>query len=278
MSAATQNLVLSHYQPADGTDAFLQRIDRLLDDLGGGPLAAAQLAALDQFHTRGLAATAELARCLALTPQTYVLDAGSGLGGPSRFLAESHGCQVVGVDLTPAFVELSRRLALRSNAADLLQYVVGDVCDLPMEDGHFDLVWTQHVLMNVHDRAEAYAEFHRVLKPGGRLACYDMVWADHKPAIEFPVPWASGPGASHLLTHAETAVALDQAGFDLLQWENVTELVLSGLSQAGPPASQGLSLAVVMGPRMQVMAGNLVRNLRENRVRVAMSVHARRAV
>lgn len=133
MSSATQDIVIAHYQPSDGSAVLVQRIGRLLDGLDEGPLAAAQLAALDQFHIRGLAATAELARCMALTPQTQVLDAGSGLGGPSRYLAENHGCQVVGVDLTPAFVELSHRLALRSQAADLLNYVVGDVCNLPVD-------------------------------------------------------------------------------------------------------------------------------------------------
>jgi sarcosine/dimethylglycine N-methyltransferase len=50
-----------------------------------------QLSALDQFHTRGLAATAELAKLVGITAGMSVLDVGSGIGGPARFLAATHG-------------------------------------------------------------------------------------------------------------------------------------------------------------------------------------------
>src|ERR1700760_4845804 len=68
-------------------------------------LTPQQLAALDQFHTRGLAATAELAKLAGITSGMAVLDVGSGVGGPARYLAASCGCQVTGVDLSPPFVE-----------------------------------------------------------------------------------------------------------------------------------------------------------------------------
>ena len=50
-----------------------------------------QLASLDQFHTRGLAATAELAELAGITADMSVLDVGSGVGGPARFLAATYG-------------------------------------------------------------------------------------------------------------------------------------------------------------------------------------------
>ena len=63
-------------------------------------LTPQQLAPLDQFHTRGLAATAELGKLAGITAGTSVLDVGSGVGGPARFLAATYGCQVTGVDLS----------------------------------------------------------------------------------------------------------------------------------------------------------------------------------
>src|ERR1700736_2154802 len=77
-------------------------------------LTPEQLGALDQFHTRGLAATAELAKLAGITADTSVLDVGSGVGGPTRFLAATHGCQVTGVDLSEPFVDAARYLTERT--------------------------------------------------------------------------------------------------------------------------------------------------------------------
>src|SRR5580700_10209037 len=65
------------------------------------PLTVAQLAPLDQFHTRGILATAELAGAAGLEPSSRVLDLGCGIGGPARYLAATFGCKVTGVDLSP---------------------------------------------------------------------------------------------------------------------------------------------------------------------------------
>ena len=73
-----------------------------------------QLGALDQFHTRGLAATVDLAKLVGLTADMSVLDVGSGVGGPARFLAATYGCAVTGVDLSEPFVEAARYLTERT--------------------------------------------------------------------------------------------------------------------------------------------------------------------
>lgn len=80
-------------------------------------LAPAQLGALDQFHTRGLVATAEIARLTGIAADMSVLDIGSGIGGPARFLAATHGCPVTGVDLSEPFVDAARYLTERTGQA-----------------------------------------------------------------------------------------------------------------------------------------------------------------
>src|SRR5215831_8934859 len=69
-----------------------------------------QLAALDQFHTRGLAATVELAKLAGITADMSVLNVGSGLGGPARLLAATYVCRATGVDLSEPFVDAARYL------------------------------------------------------------------------------------------------------------------------------------------------------------------------
>ena len=85
--------VRQHSQAAiPDRDALLAALDRAVDRMAG-PITAAALARLDQFHFGGLAATAALAQATAdrrtIGPTMRVLDAGSGLGGPARYLAET---------------------------------------------------------------------------------------------------------------------------------------------------------------------------------------------
>ena len=77
--------VRNHY----GTTSLVRRIDEALlrAGLADGIIGWADLAPLDQFHVRGLAATGELAEALGIDAAAHVLDVGCGLGGPARFLA-----------------------------------------------------------------------------------------------------------------------------------------------------------------------------------------------
>ena len=182
--------VRDHYQaPIADREALLARIAAAVDAMEP-PLDARRLAPLDQFHMGGLAATIAFAGRVGVAAGSVVLDAGSGLGGPARYLAEMFGCRVDGVDLSPDYVAIARLLTDRAGLADRVAFREGDLAALPFNDARFDLVWTQHVAMNIADRAGLYRELRRVLKPGGRLAFYDPLAADGHPDVTYPVPWA----------------------------------------------------------------------------------------
>jgi SAM-dependent methyltransferase len=182
--------VLNHYGTADLTE----RVDQALKQAGldAGGLTWSDLTPLDQFHVRGLAATKELAEGLSLEPGSTVIDVGCGLGGPARYLAATHGCRVTGIDLSRPFTDVARTLTERVGLSASVTYRQADALDLPFADRAFDHAWTQHVAMNIADKGRFYANIHRVLKPAGRLAIYDVVAGDAGPLI-FPVPWKSSP-------------------------------------------------------------------------------------
>src|SRR5690242_17837691 len=94
-------------------------------------LTPQQLAPLDQFHTRGLAATAELAELAGITADMSVLDVGSGIGGPARFLALSYGCRVAGVDLSEPFVDAARYLTERTGQSRQVSFQTASALQLP---------------------------------------------------------------------------------------------------------------------------------------------------
>src|SRR5882724_12337379 len=160
--------VRDHYHATGLTE----RLKTALSALGpeNQHLTPQQLGTLDQFHTRGLAATAELAKLAGISSDAAVLDVGSGIGGPARFLAATYGCRVTGVDLSAPFVDAARYLTERTGQSGQVAFQTGSALELPFDDGLFDVVLLQHVAMNIADRARLYREIRRMLKPGGRFA------------------------------------------------------------------------------------------------------------
>jgi ubiquinone/menaquinone biosynthesis C-methylase UbiE len=234
-------------------------------------LTPQQLASLDQFHTRGLTATVELAKSAGITADMSVLDVGSGVGGPARFLAATYGCQVTGVDLSEPFVDAARYLTERTGQSKRVSFETASALELPFDDGHFDVVLLQHVAMNIADRARLYREIRRVLKSGGRFATFDVVLNDGEP--HYPVPWARTPATSFLLTAAATRAAIEPAGFRTLAWHDDTEAAKAWIAQlraSGPPPSP--NLGVVMGPDFAQLSANLGRNLMEGRLGILTAV------
>jgi sarcosine/dimethylglycine N-methyltransferase len=234
-------------------------------------LTPEQLGTLDQFHTRGLAATAELAGLAGITTDKSVLDVGSGVGGPARFLAATYGCRVSGVDLSEPFVEAARYLTERTGLEDLVSFQTGSALALPFAGGRFDVVLLQHVAMNIADRAQLYHEIRRVLRPGGRFATYDVV--SNNGEVEYPVPWSRTPATSFLQTAAATRDAVEAAGFRTLVWQDDTvaakEWVMR-LRASGPPPAP--NLGVVMGPDFAEISANLGRNIMQDRVGILTAV------
>lgn len=236
------------------------------------------LAPLDHFHSRGVAATTELADALAPAHGARVLDVGCGVGGPARLLAGTYGCHVTGIDLTPDVVDVATILSARTGLADRTHFVAGDALNLPFEDEMFDAVWTQHAAMNIGDRAQLYAEIHRVLKPGGRFAIHDVVAGDAGDLI-FPVPWAATPEVNFLLTPDAMRSALADAGFEIETWDDKTDLTLEVMS-APQPSNQDtppppLRSHVLAGPAYPSMGATFLRNLRERRAGVVQVIAVR---
>ena len=253
-------------------------------------LTVDDLAPIDEMHTRGREATANIASILNLQPNYHVLDVGAGIGGPSRYLASKFGCHVTGLDLVQEYCRVADSLAKRVKLDNLVNYRQGDATQMPFEDATFDIVWTQHASMNIADKKRLYSEMYRVLKPGGgKLAIYDAFKGSNSSdidgsaySIHFPVPWAADPSISHLIAAEEARRLLkDVVGFKEVAWEDKTESVIDWVKQmmkraqktsSGPPP---VGLHVIGGPQWSEMVKNALRNLEECRIAIGQGIFER---
>jgi len=236
-----------------------------LNDLQRGDLAP-----LEDFHTMGRIATSQLAELAQIERRDEVLDAGSGVGGTARYLADHFGCRVTTVDLTEEYCETSRWLNQLVGLDGQIAVHHGDVTNLPFSSTSFTVVMSQHVQMNVADKSRLYDEARRVLRPRGRLAIWDIT-AGAPGELDFPLPWADQPALSHLDSGDQLRATIESAGFTVTHWSDVTEeaATIMEIFLQPPPGPLGLHIFV---DNFVQKANNLVRGLSNGRLRAVQAI------
>jgi len=143
-----------------------------------------------------------------------VLDLGSG-GGIDCFIASKQvgpGGEVWGLDMTPQMIRLARRNAEQVDAANV-QFRLGEIEDMPFEEGYFDAIISNCVINLSTDKARVFREAFRVLKPGGRLRVSDIVWTRDVPVAERGDSEAWAGCIAGALPLAEYLGHIESAGF-----------------------------------------------------------------
>jgi SAM-dependent methyltransferase len=250
--------VAAHYSDEGLHDRILSAIA----ETGIPPerLTIDDLAPADEFHIGGRVATEALVGAAGLPPSGHVLDLGSGLGGTARYLAASHGHQVTGVDFTQEYVAVAQTITRLLRMEDRVRFARASVLNLPFPNDAFDAAVQLHVGMNIADKATLIAEVRRVLRPGGVYAIYDVMGPPGAD-VDLPVPWASTPADSHLVTPDRYVTVLEAASFRVDHVRDRRDFAVGFfrelMGRSGPPPQLGLHL--VMGAETATKLGNVAR-------------------
>jgi ubiquinone/menaquinone biosynthesis C-methylase UbiE len=271
--ADNDSLVNQHY----GFGGIMERIEAGLRSDGKdlNSLKTDDLAPIDEFHTRGRESTAEVAALADLRSSDLILDVGCGLGGTARYLAEQYDCNVIGIDLTEEYISVGKRLTELIGLGNRVELRHGSALKIPYDDGLFDIVWTEHVQMNIAEKTQFYSEIRRVLKPDGRLLFHDIFRGTGGSPL-YPAPWAEDESISALATEMEARTIIEQAGLKVEQWvvkvQESIEFFKQVCAQIEAEGSPPLGIHLLMGDNAKDKLQNYLRNLGEKRVSVVLGM------
>ncbi len=270
--------IQNHYHKPNLYQAILERLKNQGTDLT--QVTRKDISGVDEFHVRGAAVSKELANTIDLKGKK-VLDVGCGIGGPCRMLAEEFECQCVGIDISEEFIKTAKKLSELVGLSIQTTFLQADANNLPFEKGTFDVVWTQHVQMNIPNKVSFYSEIARVLKPGGFFLYYD-IFQNENGVLTFPVPWASTPSLSFLERPEVMDQILLKAKFLKTQSTDQTKAGIDFFENLMPKlkaqAPNKPRLDLLMGDSIKIKLSNLLKGLKNGNLMLQSGVYKKHSI
>ncbi|MEO1712782.1 MAG: class I SAM-dependent methyltransferase [Bacteroidota bacterium] len=159
-----------------------------------------------------------------------ILDAGCGVGGSARFLANKFGASVLGVTLSPVQASAAAGYTEKAGLTGQVEVRVQDMTTLQASDGPFDLIYSMESAEHIADKAGLFQQFYDMLAPGGRLVMATWCHREEPPALE---PYAKRQldklyGIYHLPPMVSISTLGDMAqtvGFEQVKTEDWSDAV-----------------------------------------------------
>lgn len=209
---------------------------------------------------------------IELSSDDKVLDIASGTGEPGLTIAKQlTGGEVIGSDLSEDMLKVAARKA-EADGVKNFKTLVADACDLPLEDGAFDVVTCRMGLMFVPDVDRAIGEMKRVLRVGGYMTTtvwtipQNNLWVSLlmsiiKKHLDIPAPAPGDPGLFRFGDPSSLIKSLEEAGFRVIKNE-----IIDSVFDAESKEDYWTMMTEIAAPVVSALSGasdDTIRNIRE---------------
>ena len=197
----------------------VERIENELAQLGYAPgdeLSVHELSAFDQLHYHGTEALDDALQLLAASSAQHWLEIGSGIGGPSRYLAHRGKLKMTALELQPDQDRLAAELTLRCQMQARIAHRCGDFLDFDFAGQCFDAVVSWLALYHIPERPRLLQRCRDLLHPGGYFYTEDLYSRDVIDAAQL-ADLERDLYAITLPSADAYRADLEAAGFDILQ-------------------------------------------------------------
>lgn len=170
-----------------------------------------------------------LAAAAGIDRDSRVLDAGCGVGGSALWMAETIGCEVVGITVVESQLAQAMARAAARGLDGKASFLKRRFEDTALPAGGFDVVWALESAVHAVDKAAFVAESHRLLRPGGRLIIAEYMLREQPPlTVGEHAAFADlleGWAMPSLLTESEYREITAASGFASVEALDFTEAV-----------------------------------------------------
>ncbi|MBL4909494.1 MAG: class I SAM-dependent methyltransferase [Alteromonadaceae bacterium] len=142
-----KQIIAHHYHHGDLLKTIVAVLEKQKKSLD--TLSLDDLAAIDEFHIGGQKASQHFFAQLSLNEQYQVLDIGCGLGGAARFVAQTYGAEVTGIDLTQEYIETGNVLSQWLKLTNKVKLYQGSALTMPFANNNFSCAYILMILQNV---------------------------------------------------------------------------------------------------------------------------------
>jgi ubiquinone/menaquinone biosynthesis C-methylase UbiE len=158
------------------------------------------------------------------------LDFGCGVGGPALYLAQKYSVSITAVDVEPYVISVAQ--TEKKKVKDALMgsvefQLIQAEQPLPLDSNQFDVIYASETILHVQNKEQLFSEFHRVLRPNGKLIINDWLHSSADYSNEMQAFVQADGLTFHLITLKEYADLLTAAKFNNVIMQNSSQYTLN---------------------------------------------------